>query len=1147
MTRNLRAIQALAMTCSVLAISVATPAFAQMGFSIAVDGTHVAGDPVAPDRQRQTDRALAKTDIQVKFDGLDTTPSLNVLPRDRRSAYRPSERISFVIDTNYGAWIERAEVRIYAEGANTPLAVLPGQAGGEFVWAMPADAGPAFSYVARVYDRNGRYDETIALPLVRTERTDVAEQPDLPVWGDDRTGLRNISVHGGMVTVHGTNLPPGGQVSFLGENVPVDRSGAFVVQRILPAGDHTLAVAVAEPNGKAMVFNRDINIPSQDWFYVGMADLTLGKRWGDGSIIDANPEEFDGIYAKGRAAFYLKGKIKGEYLLTAAADTGEGPLKDLFTGMLSSDPQALLRRIDPNQYYPVYGDDSALEDDAPTRGKLYVRLERGPNSVMWGNFRTVVGDSALLRSERVLYGAAANVQSDAVTGRGDPIYQASAYAAQPGTLPARDVLRGTGGSAYVLRRQDIVPGSDTVTIEVRNANTGLLVSSTRLRAGVDYTMNAMQGIVVLAKPLSSAQPAQGAVQSGSDDIVTLVASYEFSPPGSDMSEYAFGGSGAVRLGDGVKVGVVGLSETTDERDLRVYGANVRIEPTETSFLEAEILRSEGQATPSWLSTDGGLTYTQQPAVAAGSAAHAYRLHGQAELDALFAGTFGILAGFTLEQREAGFATPDQQVTHATLAFNGHAKLQFTADLALALAYDHVDNATGARRDEFRADVIYSLGEDWEVMVGLLHRDESRPGSAAGYNGSRTDLGTRITYAPTDDLSVYGFGQATVQHSAGYGRNDRLGVGADLQLGAGWGIGGQVSAGTTGPEVVATLSHETEPGKRSYVGLRVSPEAADQFYQQNRSLSGLVMGTQQQLNEAVSVRAENSYGLFSQAGSSTSLYGIDFTPDIRWTGSASYETGRIVDPNAADFERHAVSLGLGYKDESIEWRNRAEIRFEESADGSRDRTTALLQSGLSVKTDDDWRMLAGFDGLFSRSDQSAILNGDYVEATIGAAYRPVNHDRLNALFRYTYLYDLPGPDQVSRGGTVLGPSQRSHILSVDANYDLTPQLTVGAKYGVRLGEISTTRASVDFVQSSVHLGVLRADLKLIEDWSLLLEGRALYHPEASTADLGVLAALSYDVSQNLRLGLGYNFGQFSDDLRDLTYDDHGVFFNMTAKF
>lgn len=1133
---------------SMLTLGLATPALAQVGFSISVDGTHVAGDPVPRDTKRETDRALALTDIQVTFDGLGAKPSLNVLPVNRRSVYRAGELVNFVIDTNYAPWIARSEVRIYEAGTDKSVAVLPAETGKLVDWQMPADRSGEFYYVARVYDQNGRFDETLALKLTRSEEI-ATEAADLPVWGDDRTGVRNITVEGGMVTVHGTNLPAGGTAHILGESVPVDATGAFVTQRILPSGDHSIEVAVDTPNGAGMVFTRDINIPTQDWFYVGMADLTLGNRWGDGKIIDANPGEFDGVYAKGRAAFYLKGKIKGEYLLTASADTGEGPLSEMFNGVLSSDPQAVLRRIDPNQYYPVYGDDSVMVDDAPTRGKFYVRLERGPSSVMWGNFRTVVGNSQLLRSERVLYGAAARVESDAVTANGKPVFEANGYAAQPGTLPARDVLRGTGGSAYVLRRQDVVAGSETISIERRNATTGMVVSTTRLRAGVDYTINYMQGLVILARPLASTERATGAVQSTSDDVVNLVAQYEFSPPNADIGEYAFGGAGTVRFGDAVSVGVVGMSETVESnRDVRVYGANVKVAPTERSFLEAEILRSEGSSLSNWLSTDGGMTYVQQPVSGTVAPAHAYRLHGQVALDDFMEGTFDAVAGFTLEGRQAGFSTIDQQATHDTLAFNGFIDAQITADLALALNYDHIDNATDARRDELGAEVRYRLSEDWAVSLGLLHRDEVRPGGAASANGSRTDLGLRLAYSPDDDLTLYGFGQATLAHSEGYGRNDRVGLGADIRIAEDWTLSGEGSVGTTGPQAMATVSHESEPGKRTYAGVRVSPSAQDDFFVQNKALSGVVLGSEQRINEAVSVRAENTFGLFSDAGSATALYGVDFTHDANWTSWGLYETGRIVDQNASDFDRHALSLGFGYKDDAIDWTNRGELRFENSADHKRDRTTALLQSGLSVKTDESWRVLAGFNSLLSRSDQSAILDGDYVEASVGAAYRPIDNDRLNALFRYTYLYDLPGPDQVSRStSTVLGPAQRSHILSVDANYDITPYLTVGAKYGLRVGEVSASRDPKDFAKSTVHLGVLRADIAVLEDWSVLLEARALYNPQTTIADFGALAAISYDFTDQFRVGVGYNFGKFSDDLRDLTYDDHGVFLNMTAKF
>lgn len=58
---------------------------------------------------------------------------------------------------------------------------------------------------------------------------------------------------------------------------------------------------------------------------------------------------------------------------------------------------------------------------------------------------------------------------------------------------------------------------------------------------------------------------------------------------------------------------------------------------------------------------------------------------------------------------------------------------------------------------------------------------------------------------------------------------------------------------------------------------------------------------------------------------------------------------------------------------------------------------------------------------------------------------------------------------------------------------------------------------------------------------------LWTQDADTADLGLLAAVYRHVGENFKIGVGYNFGNFSDDLSDLTYDDHGVFLNAIGKF
>ncbi|MGI9404886.1 MAG: TonB-dependent receptor, partial [Hyphomicrobiaceae bacterium] len=131
--------------------------------------------------------------------------------------------------------------------------------------------------------------------------------------------------------------------------------------------------------------------------------------------------------------------------------------------------------------------------------------------------------------------------------------------------------------------------------------------------------------------------------------------------------------------------------------------------------------------------------------------------------------------------------------------------------------------------------------------------------------------------------------------------------------------------------------------------------------------------------------------------------------------------------------------------------------------------------------------------------------------------------------------------------VAGPEQRSHVLSSDVTYDLNEYVSVGAKYGFRIGEVSTTRSSADFIRSSAHLGILRADMHIVKNWDALVEGRVLHTPEVKATDYGALFAVYRHVGENLKVGLGYNFGRFSDDITDLTHDDDGIFVNAIGKF
>ena len=201
-----------------------------------------------------------------------------------------------------------------------------------------------------------------------------------------------------------------------------------------------------------------------------MADVTFSENSSNGPIDDLQgenaPEDVDSSL-DGRLAFFVDGKVHEQWRFTASADTREGPVEDLFSNFLDKSPESLFRRIDPDYHYPTFGDDSVVEEMAPTLGKFFFRASHGENYGMWGNFKVDYLANELAQVDRGLYGANAHYGSQAATKFGERRVLLDGFAAEPGTVSSYEEFRGTGGSVYFLRHQDILRGSERVRIEFR--------------------------------------------------------------------------------------------------------------------------------------------------------------------------------------------------------------------------------------------------------------------------------------------------------------------------------------------------------------------------------------------------------------------------------------------------------------------------------------------------------------------------------------------------------------------------------------------------------------------------------------------------------------------------------------------------------
>jgi hypothetical protein len=120
-----------------------------------------------------------------------------------------------------------------------------------------------------------------------------------------------------------------------------------------------------------------------------------------------------------------------------------------------------------------------------------------------------------------------------------------------------------------------------------------------------------------------------------------------------------------------------------------------------------------------------------------------------------------------------------------------------------------------------------------------------------------------------------------------------------------------------------------------------------------------------------------------------------------------------------------------------------------------------------------------------------------------------------------------------------------VASLDVSYDLTPKWSVGGKYAFRRGEVSLDRVNPNFFANDAHLVILRTDYRFWKDWEVLAEGRMLGLLNLDERRSGALFSISRYLGDHFKVGIGYNFTDFSEDLTDLGYDHHGFFLNFTG--
>ena len=279
----------------------------------------------------------------------------------------------------------------------------------------------------------------------------------------------------------------------------------------------------------------------------------FARDWGDGRTTGA-----------ARSAFFLKGKVKGDYLLTVAYDSDKEVRERLF------------RDIQPNEFYPVYGDSAIRGFDAQSTSHLYVRIDRNRSYLLWGDFTTATLNPTqrLSQYQRSLTGLKHHYETESL--------RIDSFASRDTT---RQVIRevpanGTSGP-FEFSLGDALINSEKVELLTRDRNQpAVILKAQQLVRFTDYEFDAFTSRLLMRAPVPSVDPFL--------NPISIRITAETDQGGAPF--WVYGSNAQVRLSDSLWVGgtYVRNNNPIPESFSRLIGANARYEFTAKSALTVEL-------------------------------------------------------------------------------------------------------------------------------------------------------------------------------------------------------------------------------------------------------------------------------------------------------------------------------------------------------------------------------------------------------------------------------------------------------------------------------------------------------------------------------------------------------------------------------
>ena len=847
---------------------------------------------------------------------------------------------------------------------------------------------------------------------------------------------------------------------------------------------------------------------------VGIVEGAISLKDFDGSSITDAQGAFeqelndfagnDDYTASGRAAMFLKGKVRGDYLLTLAYDSDKKG-------------ERLFRDIEPGEYYPVYGDSSAKGFDAQSTSKLYVRLDKGRSFAMYGDLKTQVDNDEgikLGQYNRTLTGLKAQFE--------DNNTRITTFLAETSTSQRVNETRGLGISGpYPLAENfdAVLENSETVEVITRDANNpGLIISRETLTRFADYEIDPISRSLFLKSPIASQDIAGNPIyirvtvevdEGGEDYLVGGIAakqqltnkiavggSYINSDDPLNKEELASVNS-VIKFNDKLKLVAEYAMNKADNPN---FQASNQINTTELdkTDVEGNALRVElnfdnkknTRAKAYYNDADEGFVTGASPLTAGRTESGLEIVHA--------------LNNKKTALKLEGVRTEDHTTDASREGVQASIEQRLSENVVgeIGVRY-YKQDATAASRNTQAATDVVDVTDDTLFNDDIINQSALNGVSDADKDIEGTTVRARITsrLPKLNNSLVFAEYEQDIENSS---RNATS-------------IGGETPIGSLGRlyarhDLINSLSgsyglDDTDERQRTVVGFDANYMKDGKVYSEYR------------MRDAISAReAEAAIGLKN-----------------KWYVKEGLTLNTLlerVESLEGEDNNNATAAGFGVEylaKENYKASGRFEKRWGETSD------TLLGSAGIAYRYTDEITLLA--KDTYSRIDYN---DGDRTinRFQLGAAYRDYDSNQLDMLAKLEYRLDdnNTGDDTYQKDTTV---------WSWNGNYHPTRPLTVSGRYA---GKYTEYKADGLTSNNTAHAVYGRGLYDISERWDAGLQAGTYWNDQADDLAYMLGAEVGYSPMTNLWLSLGYNFMGFEDE--DIAYDDstqEGAYFRLRFKF